>query len=83
MARETDLEICDRLVQYLDGEISLHQFEDWFVPTVWSVSRTTDAGTQALVGEIELRLAEFSNGHWTEAELRTNLEALATSHKRT
>ena len=82
MASGTDLEIRDRLAQYLDGEISLRQFEDWFVPVAWNVARNANDGTVALVGEIELRLAEFANGHWTEPELRTKLQPLATSSKK-
>jgi len=83
MGRGTDLEIRDRLAQYLDGEISLGQFEEWFVPVAWGVPRTANECTLALVGEIELRLAEFSSGHWTEPELRTKLQPLATASKKT
>jgi hypothetical protein len=81
MTREIDLEIRDRLSQYLDEGISLGQFEEWFVPVAWGIPRTANQDTLGLVGEIELRLAEFSNGHWTEPELRTKLEPLATFYK--
>ena len=78
MTREIGLEIRDRLTRYLDGEISLRQFEDWFIPVAWASPQTVNQGTLELVGEIELRLAEFSNGHWTESQLRAKLEPLAT-----
>lgn len=78
MTREIDLEIRDWLGQYLDEAISLRQFEEWFVPVAWGIPRTANQGILGLVGEIELRLAEFSNGHWTEPELRAKLEPLAT-----
>lgn len=81
MTREIDLEIRDWLGRYLDEEISLRQFEDWFVPVAWGIPRTANQGTLGLFGEIELRLAEFSNGHWTEPELRAKLEPLATFYK--
>ena len=81
MTLEIDLEIRDWLGQYLDGKISLRQFEDWFVPAAWGIPRTASPGTLRLVGEIELRLAEFSNGHWTEPELRAKLEPLATFYQ--
>jgi hypothetical protein len=81
MTREIDLEIRDWLGQYLDEAITLSQFEERFVPVAWGIPRTANQRTLGLVGEIELRLAEFSNGHWTEAELRTKLEPLATFYK--
>jgi len=63
MTLEIDLEIRDWLGRYLDGKISLGQFEERFVPAAWGIPRTAKQGTLRLVGEIELRLAEFSNGH--------------------
>jgi hypothetical protein len=81
MTSETDLEIRDWLGQYLDDAISLRQFEDWFVPVAWGIPRTANPGTLGLVGEIELRLAEFSNGHWSEAELRSKLQPLSAIYK--
>jgi hypothetical protein len=81
MTLEISLKIREWLSRYLDGEISLRQFEDWFIPVAWGIPRTANQGTLELVGEIELRLAEFSNGHWTEPELRTTLEPLVTFYK--
>lgn len=81
MTHGIDLEIRTRLGQYLGGEISLHEFEDWFIPTAWGILRTANGGLAELVGEIELRLAEFSNGHWTEPELRAKLEPLVSIYE--
>ncbi len=66
-----------RLGQYLAGEITLRTFEDWFVPLTWQPEAGTDDPAVAnLVSEIELCLAEYSSGHWTEAELREHLRPL-------
>lgn len=82
MAIGTDLEIRAALVRDLNGEISLAEFEDWLVPAAWNIEQTGNREATDLAGDIELRLAEFSNGHWTEPELHTKLEPLAASFKR-
>ncbi len=77
MTSGIDLEIRASLVRYLSDDISLAGFEDWFVPVAWGIERTGNQGAIELAGEIELRLAEFSNGHWSEPELRSKLASLA------
>ena len=76
MAIRADLEIRSTLVRYLNSEISLAEFEDWFVPVAWNVEKTGNREAPELAAEIELRLAEFSNGHWSEPELRKILAPL-------
>ena len=77
MTSGIDLEIRASLVRYLNDDMSLAEFEDWFVPVAWGIERTGNRGAIELAGEIELRLAEFSNGHWSEPELRSKLASLA------
>ena len=69
-------EVRERLGQYLAGEIPLRTFEDWFVPITWQPEVDTDPAVMDLLSEIELCLAEYSNRHWTEAELREHLRPL-------
>ena len=59
-----------RIRNYLVGGESLDDFEDWFVSRSWDVHLTDDLAAANLVAEIELRLAEFSEEHWSEGELR-------------
>ena len=75
-------EIRDWLARYVAREISLQDFEDWFVPATWDVHRGNDSVAVALVGEIKLRLAEFSGGGWKEEELRELLQPLAPPYIR-
>jgi hypothetical protein len=81
MTGAIDLEIRDRLARYLNREISLDEFEEWFVPVAWSIEQARNPRAIELAGELELRLAEFSNGHWTEAELRSKLEPLVSIYE--
>ena len=82
-------EIRDHLRQYLSREITLDAFRDWFDAETWDIIDKCPAATQQFAGEIELRVAEFTNGHLSETELRTMLQNLLdreqvaddTSHK--
>lgn len=68
--------IRDQLARYLKGEASLREFEEWFTAHTWDVDRIGDQEAQDLTYEIELRLAEFTNGHWTEDDLRRLFQPL-------
>jgi hypothetical protein len=61
-------EIRRKLRDLVDGRVSVREFQAWFVPATWELNEDGTA-TEELAAEIELRLAEFSNGHRTEDEL--------------
>jgi len=65
-----------RLRRYLGGEDSLADFEAWLVPETWDLSPLTDREAHELAASITLRIAEFTNGDWSEAELRKALQQL-------
>lgn len=64
------------LASYLNREISLSEFRDWFDAETWDLDMEPNTPLGQVVGEIELRLAEFTNGHRTEDELRAMLNPL-------
>ena len=64
------IKLKNKLSEYIAGEITLSEFKDWFVPTYWNVHKRDDEELSNLVYDIELRLAEYSNGDWTESELK-------------
>lgn len=69
-----DMEIRSHLWKYILNSASLNDFKDWFVPATWDAeSAINDGGTLSLIHEIQLRLAEFSNDHWQEDELKKKL----------
>lgn len=74
-------DIRSRLSSYLAREMSLEQFEEWFIPATWQVHTSGDLDAVELAGTIKLRLAEFTNGHWTEDELREQLIPLVTRYE--
>lgn len=75
-----DLAIREQLARYLAGEISLPEFQEWFVPRAWNIEKQGSPAAGDLAHEVELRLAEFSNGDWTEDELKSKLRPLVTHY---
>jgi hypothetical protein len=71
-----DLEIREQLDRYLAGDQSLGEFREWFIPRCWDVLDGGEDRLQELVYDVELRLAEFTNGQWTEAGLKELFQPL-------
>jgi hypothetical protein len=74
MRSTLDAEIYGKLGAYLARKITLSEFRDWFDSATWDTEEPS-----SLLGKVELRLAEFSNGHWTEQELRQKLLPLTSA----
>ena len=77
MDQQLTLKIQNHLARYLSGEITLEDFRKWFDVATWDAVDTATTAAQQLAGQIDLWLAEFSKGHWTESELREKLRPLA------
>lgn len=60
------------VVKYLDGEISLEQLEDLYVPRLSDLMM--DPNMSGLLASLELGLAEMDAGFRSEQELRALLE---------
>ncbi|MHB8303448.1 MAG: hypothetical protein ACYDC6_11505 [Acidobacteriaceae bacterium] len=71
-------EIREKLGRFLSKDISLDQFEDWFVQRSWNMHKDSHEAAQKLASAIELRLAEHSSGHLNDHALRDELRPLAT-----
>ncbi len=70
-----------QVAAYLAGECSLETFYDRFVPATWSVDPADDQELRDLVGEVHLRVAEYTHGDWTEDELRNWLRPLVQQYR--
>ena len=77
MQHSLEFDIRDHLLAYLAGEISLRDFEDWFFPKTWEADKSGDTALLDLVYQIKLDWAEFTNGDWSESDLRSMLKSLA------
>lgn len=78
MSHSLNFRIHEQLAEYVANQLSLCAFEDWFFPETWDIDDTDDPELINLVYAIKLRLAEFSHGDWTEAELRQLLRSIST-----
>jgi hypothetical protein len=75
--------IRKKLDAFLAGKTSLEAFRRWFVPATWDVDEWASPRLQQFVYGIKLRLAEYSNNHWSKTELREKLLPFVTSLGRT
>ncbi len=71
MPRSAATDIRDLLARYLAGDLPLADLSLRLASAVWDIEGSGDQHTVALLHELELGLAEFDNGDWTEDELRT------------
>ena len=76
MNRITVHELQTHLSSYLNHAASLDDFRDWFDDETWGLAAEPDSPLRRMAGTIELRIAEFTNGHLSEDELRVLLQPL-------
>jgi len=76
MFTELDPQISELIHRYLEGRVSLHVFEDSFLPCSWNIHQHGSPDTVEFVYEVELLLAELSRGDRTEEELRERLGSM-------
>ena len=70
MTSRVDFEIRKQLIRYLSGQISLNNFQEVFIPIIWDIDKKENKNVKKLSNRIILRLAEYSNGDWSEQELK-------------
>lgn len=78
MADSLSITIRRQLRRYLQGGQSLREFVRWLAPRLESLDRDRDADD--LAHEAYLRIAEYTNGDWTEDELRAFFRPLVTTY---
>lgn len=79
-------DIRDRLARYLVDAFPLTDLRLWLASAVWDIEGSGDQRAVSLLHALELGLAEYANGDWTEAELkelfRPLLAASSTDYSR-
>jgi len=73
-----DLDIRNKVSEFVDGRLSLGSFYDWAAPLVWEGGSLGNPLADDLAGEIGLRLAEYTSGYWTEHELKSLLRPMSS-----
>ena len=73
MASLISQQIRPNVQRYLDGEIELPEFEDWFTPVLWDIESFRDDAATELAGKIHILTAEYSRGDRSLESLRLKL----------
>lgn len=76
-ASPIEKEIREKLSDYLSGTLSIQAFQEWFIPATWNIEKHASENLRKLVYGVELRLAEYTNGHLSPNELKVYLKSLA------
>lgn len=76
MIRES--EVRQKLVEVVGGKLSLNQFSSWLGRTSWNMHRDSTDAARELVEEVELALAEYSNGDRSYESLRSEFVRVAS-----
>lgn len=70
-------ELRHRAADYVSGRSTLRDFELWLAPLAWSIDDAADATLRDLVNRLELRIAEYTSGAWSDEQLRQLIEDIA------
>jgi hypothetical protein len=74
MGSQIGIDIQHHVAQFLSGKISLHEFEDWFVPVLWDIDSYHDEAARQLAGRVHALIVESSRGDRTDLSFREELE---------
>jgi hypothetical protein len=76
----TAARIRDRVAAFLVDQISLDELNVWLTVNTWNIHHDRDSESEGLTYALELRLAEHSIGHLTDAQLRDELRSFVSSY---
>jgi hypothetical protein len=76
-----DLEVREQLAKCLTGKTSLDDFRTWLAPITMVVEQSGNVNAVQVVHDIELAMAEFTSGHWTEAQLHDLLRPFVQDYE--
>ncbi len=69
-------QIRERLSMFLEGQIDLEDFEDWFAQSTLNIHLSGSVAAEALTFAIEESLSEYSSRHIDERDLRLELSQI-------
>jgi|SRR5580704_1466823 hypothetical protein len=75
-------QIKEWLSKFLDGQISLDAFEDWFVQNTWNIHLSGSVAAESLTFAVEESLSEYSSQHISDQILREELSQILGAENR-
>ena|SRR5690348_4145590 len=76
----SNFQLREQLIRLLSGDISLDDFDNWFAGESWNIHKSSDLMAQRLAYAVELRLAEYDDGHLSEPVLLDELRSLVRNY---
>jgi|SRR5579864_4323612 len=71
------LELREKIMQYLAGKLPLSAIEDWLIPSLWE---KTDERSELLANNVLRLLAEYSRKDRSLEELKKELRSAASTY---
>jgi hypothetical protein len=75
-------QIRKQLAEFLDGQMILAEFEDWFVQNTWNIHLSGSVSAQSLTFAVEESLSEYSGQHISEQSLRRELSRILSAENK-
>jgi hypothetical protein len=75
-------QIKAQLALFLDHQISLEAFEDWFARNTWNMHQSGSVAAEQITFAIEESLSEYSSRHLDEANLRAEFSEILGAENR-
>lgn len=73
MVSSNHSETISHVDRYVRGDLSRSAFRAWLVNEVWNAESLEDSLQEDILYELESLDAEYTNGTWSEDELKTEL----------
>lgn len=76
MATSLVSDIRSKVASVVAGDLTIRQFEDWFVPATWDVERSADQDAIRLAHQVLHQVSEYEGGLWNDDEFLRQLRDL-------
>jgi hypothetical protein len=78
MAEPLEIQITHEAVRCIEGNSSLEQFREWFVPVSLDIETSANQSAIALAHRIDGILAEAASAKWSDSEIVDELARIVS-----
>jgi hypothetical protein len=73
MKHSSVIDIKQQVKRYGSGQISRAEYRAWLIERVWNVGEDSETEANRILFELESLDAEYTEEHWTETQLKSEL----------